>query len=859
MRPGGLPVRVEDVAQGDKLVGIGGSERTVVCLHSGTDDLYEIRPRRGEPWIVNGSHVLSLVRTPNKSDPKYLSQSGGVVVETTVRDWLGWTRWRKHIHKLYRSPVFGGTPVLPWRLPPYVLGVLLGDGCLTGSTTDLTFSKPDLELAEVVRDLVEPLGLAVNEVRQGLGRCASWRIAGRSGPGGNLVLAELRDMGLLPVRSEDRFVPDLYLGATWTERLELLAGIVDTDGFAVGGGYDLVFKSRRLAWAVAHLGRGLGLSTNLRSKESYCQTGAGGTYWRVSISGDCGIIPARIPRRKIGKRESPKDALRTGFEVAALGRGPYRGFTVDGDNLYLLSDHTVTHNCGKTLVFSRVVEACVQRGKRALILAHREELIEGAREKLIASTGVDLFQVGVEMASNKAADHHRVVVASVQTLKGDRLRRLPASEFGLVVVDEAHHSTAKSYKTIIDHFPDAKLLGVTATPDRMDGKGLGQVFASVAYVYEIADAIRDGYLVRVTGEEVLAGSAIDLSNVRTTAGDLNQGDLAEVLERDPAVALVAKATADKAGRRPTIVFAVSVAQARAIAAYINTYLGREAAVALDGTAPRDVRRAGKGRFERGEFQFLCNCALYTEGVDLPSAACISIARPTKSRALFCQMVGRGTRLLGATIEESVANGKDSVLVLDFNGVSGRHRLVTCADVLDGNTDEEVRRRVVKRAATGPVDIMQQLEIASAEIAEEARRRALADVQYRVKAMADPFTLLGVHPRAGRFGGRPATAEQLERLARHKIPGAAEQLRRIAEGRPAPVEPLDYGQASEILHSIGRRVREGKCSVRMAAILMKHGLNPDAPFATAKWALDQIAGNRWRPTAAVLAHPELRAK
>jgi predicted component of type VI protein secretion system len=161
-----------------------------------------------------------------------------------------------------------------------------------------------------------------------------------------------------------------------------------------------------------------------------------------------------------------------------------------------------------------------------------------------------------------------------------------------------------------------------------------------------------------------------------------------------------------------------------------------------------------------------------------------------------------------------------------------------------------------------VDALEQLELVSREIVEEQRLRALRDVKYRAVAMADPFTVLGVHPRAGRYGGRPATLAQLERLARHKIPGAEAQFARRLRNGGEPTgdpEPIDYGQAEQLLRAIAKRVREGKCSVRMAKILVKHGLSPDAPFAVAKWALDQIAGNRWRPTPEVLAHPELAPK
>ncbi len=502
---------------------------------------------------------------------------------------------------------------------------------------------------------------------------------------------------------------------------------------------------------------------------------------------------------------------------------------------------------GKTEVFVRVIDHYVSSGTRAMVIAHRSELIGQAFDKIARRTAVSPWHLGVEMAGLRAADHHRVVVASVQSLTAKRLARFDPSNFGLLVIDEAHHAAAATYRRVLDHFAagGTHVLGVTATPHRGDGQALRDVLASVAYVYEIGDAVADGWLVPITGQ-ILLDQAMDLSGVRTTAGDFNLGDLAEVMERAPAVALVARGVVERAGERPTIVYAVSVDQAHAIAATINA-LRPGAAVSIDGTAGDAERESTLKRFTRRDFQFLVNCALYTEGVDLPLAACIAVARPTKSRGLYTQMVGRGLRLLGDSLAESIAAGKPDARILDFCAAGERVRrsAVTCLDILDGNEDAEVRRRAVDRLASGgPVLIQRALEEASAEILAEQRRRALVEVDYRVLAMADPFTILGVRPRAGKGGGRPATVAQLRRLERHKIPGAEATLRAVEAGREV-VGALDYHQAEEILRAIDDRRRRGLGSPRQSVQLMKHGLNPDAPAAAAKRAMDILSAHRWR--------------
>ena len=435
-----------------------------------------------------------------------------------------------------------------------------------------------------------------------------------------------------------------------------------------------------------------------------------------------------------------------------------------------LKDHQSTllvlpTGTGKTIVFSEVVEACyVKKHRKAMIIAHREELINQAYDKLLSTTSIDSWDIGVEMAGNHAADHHGVVIGSIQTLTQKRLEKFRPEDFGLIVIDECHHAVADSYDRIFKHFSGSKHLGVTATPDRMDGKGLGKVFNSVAYVYEISSAIADGWLVDITGEVIYDESSLDLSQVRTTAGDLNLGDLGTVMTSPKALALVAKGVVEKSMGRPTMIFATQVDHAEALSETINM-IEPGSCVWVDGKTEKNERESALSKLASGEVKRVVNCMLYTEGVDVPEVSCIAIARPTKSRSLYAQMVGRGTRLLGSTLEESIARGKSDCHILDFSGASGKHRLVSCLDVLDSSEDAQVRAAAMERVQSGRVSIRVALDEAAVQIAQEERAKALKDIRYRTEVMSNPFTILGIRPRPGMAGGAPghrstaATARQ----------------------------------------------------------------------------------------------------
>ena len=342
---------------------------------------------------------------------------------------------------------------------------------------------------------------------------------------------------------------------------------------------------------------------------------------------------------------------------------------------------------GKTVLFAEISR--LAKGP-VLVLAHRQELVEQAREKI--SNWCDDV-VAVEMADQRGftkpdGTRPKIAVASIQTLS-QRLRQAPKDAFKIVVVDEAHHATSDSYRKVLDHF-DAWLLGVTATPDRSDRAPLGDVFSTVAFAYDVRQAIADGWLCPI--RSFLVQTQADFSHVRKVAGELATRDVEDVLTRELHLAEIVTPILRERGDRPAIVFAASVAHAHALCRVFNEQAGEpEFAAALDGTSPYDARAPVLDRFKRGEVKVLVNCSLFTEGFDVPQIALVAIARPVLSRSFYAQMVGRGTRL---------SEGKQDLLVLDFVPVNCRHSLAHAVDIFT-SVDEEVREqaRAIAKAAS----------------------------------------------------------------------------------------------------------------------------------------------------------------
>jgi superfamily II DNA or RNA helicase len=508
---------------------------------------------------------------------------------------------------------------------------------------------------------------------------------------------------------------------------------------------------------------------------------------------------------------------------------------------------------GKTLTFADIIWR--MQPKRAMVLAHREELVFQAQRKIEQVTGLT---VHVEMAGSHVnmrdlAGTPQVIVSTVQTHTaggdgGGRMTKFNPHDFGVLIIDEAHHATASTYRRCIDWYrrnPDLKVLGVTATPDRADEAALGQVYESVAYDYEVLDAIDQGWLVPVE-QQMVHVEGLDFSAVRSTADDdLNGGDLAEIMEFEKNLHGIADPSFRIACNRRTLVFAASVVQAERLAEILNRH--REGCAAwICGKTDKDERRNVLRDFAAGKLQFVCNVGCLTEGFDDAGVELIVMGRPTKSRSLYAQMIGRATRpaeIIAHGLNDAASNAarrimiaascKPSCEVVDFVGNSGKHKLCTSADVLGGKVSDEAIAVAVQRVrdAGGPVDMAKALDQAQAEIdlarqIEAARRAAMVARAKFTATRVDPFDTFDIQPvrERGWDVGRKLSDKQMAQLMKNGID---------------PTE-MPYGQAQQLLDEIFRRYDAKLASFKQTKLLKRNGFVAPMRRDEASKALDVIA-------------------
>ena len=284
---------------------------------------------------------------------------------------------------------------------------------------------------------------------------------------------------------------------------------------------------------------------------------------------------------------------------------------------------------GKTIVFSDVIKNQVQDGSRALILAHRGELLDQAATKLKEQTGLDsaLEKAG----STSLGSKFNVTVASIQSLSQiKRLDKFPTDYFKTIVVDEAHHVLSDTYQTVLSHFNQANVLGVTATPDRGDQKNLGQYFNSKAYEYSMRQAIKEGYLCPIKAQMIPL--KLDIKSVGMSNGDFAAGDIGTALE--PYLNQIAVEMTKYCKDRKTVVFLPLIETSQKFCELLNLHGIR--AVEVNGKS-QDRTKVIKD-FENGEYDVLCNSCLLIEGWDCPAVDCVIVLRPTRVRSLYQQMI-----------------------------------------------------------------------------------------------------------------------------------------------------------------------------------------------------------------------------
>ncbi|MFF7982314.1 DEAD/DEAH box helicase [Streptomyces sp. NPDC007901] len=342
---------------------------------------------------------------------------------------------------------------------------------------------------------------------------------------------------------------------------------------------------------------------------------------------------------------------------------------------------------GKTVVFANLVSQMLAQldGHRALVIAHREELLTQAADK-IRAVRPDL-RVGIVKAQHN--DHHDVdvVVASIQTLAVER-RRNAIQDIGVIIVDECHHAAARTYLDVLEHFGAWRgipVAGFTATMTRQNG-GLAEVWEEVVFTLDILDMIRDGYLVDVRGKRVVV-DGLNLDKVKTRNGDLADGQLGQALDDSGAAEVVADAYKEFASDRAGVVFTPTVATAQSMADALNDV--GIAATTIWGDMPKEARQTALKWYEAGDVQVLTNCMVLTEGFDAPWTSCAVIARPTKSAGLYCQMAGRALRLW---------EGKKDALLLDVMGASTRHKLASIVDLTGRKLSKAKEGQSLREAA-----------------------------------------------------------------------------------------------------------------------------------------------------------------
>lgn len=330
--------RVEEIVVGDKLMGPDSRPRTVLQLCRGREEMVDVVPVKGKPWRVNRSHILSLERTDRGNPTK----------DVCIRDWEEWSKTQKHLWKLFRVGVrsFGGTDER-FQISPYHLGVLLGDGNMTVGSVGIT--KPGDEIEKVAHEIASQFGLRVRSTVNSSGCPTHFIVKVDDVVRRNPLISELRSLGLYGIKR--KFIPGKYRCGSVEVRKQVLAGLLDTDGhLASANSFDFISKYRQLSEDVAFVARSLGLAAYITEKVCSAGPGHSDTYWRVHLSGDTECLPMRI--KKAAPRQQIKSVLRTGFQIVPTGTvEDYFGFSLDGDQRYLLDDFTVTHNTGKSLSY----------------------------------------------------------------------------------------------------------------------------------------------------------------------------------------------------------------------------------------------------------------------------------------------------------------------------------------------------------------------------------------------------------------------------------------------------------------------------------------------------------------------------
>lgn len=677
---------VEDVVIGDIIMGPDSKPRDVLHLARGRQEMRRIIPNRGEPFVVNKDHKL-LVRVTRQGRSFPFHEPRDEVI--TVAQYEDGTDWYRHLRKLQRSPVIFEENELP--LPPYLIGIMLGDGSTVNGGFNLTTMDP--EIADYFTGVMTGFGLVVRHED----KCenlagvlhAKDPLANRSIP--NRVTSIFRQLGMQEKRSWQKSIPHIYKTGSCDQRRQVLAGLIDTDGWYSkrDNYFEYCSTSEQLAKDVVFIARSLGLRGQVKARSTSCNGKSGRTAFTVCITGAIDRIPTKLLRKRASTSAEQKDGLVMGFKVEKLPEDDFYGFELSGDHLYLDEHFVIHHNTGKSVIIAMLLESIYSAypTQRIMVLTHVKELIEQNYEKLLtlwpnAPAGIYSAGIGRKDYLNK------IIFAGIASAaKQPKL-------FGwidLVIIDEAHlvsPSEETMYRKFLDALlavnPSLKVIGTTATPWRLGHGPIVEdgIFTDICFdltsLDEFNKLIREGYLLPLIPKQTK--QMLDTSGVHMRGGEFISSELqAAVDKQEVTFAAVKELVEEGAERKHWLVFATGIQHAINISEMLESF-GITSVVVYSGLT-KQQRETALAKFKNGEYQAAVNVGVLTTGFDFPGIDLIAVLRPTASTVLWVQMLGRGTRPLYALgfdlattegrIASIAASEKQNCLVLDFAGNTAR--------------------------------------------------------------------------------------------------------------------------------------------------------------------------------------------
>lgn len=481
---------------------------------------------------------------------------------------------------------------------------------------------------------------------------------------------------------------------------------------------------------------------------------------------------------------------------------------------------------GKTIVFAKITEDMVRKGKHVLILAHRGELLDQAADKIKKATGLGC---SVEKAEETCIGQwFHVTVGSVQSLqRPKRLEKFTPDHFDTIIIDEAHHAISPGYQTVLQHFDRANVLGVTATPDRGDMRNLGEFFETLAYEYTLPKAIKEGYLSPI--KALTVPLKLDLSQVGVQAGDFKVGEIDTAL--DPYLYQIADEMRTYCMNRKTVVFLPLIKTSQKFMRILNEHGFRAAEVNGNSEDREQVLRD----FDEGKYNVLCNSMLLTEGWDCPSVDCVIVLRPTKVRSLYSQMVGRGTRLYP---------GKKELLLIDFLWLTEKHELCHPANLIC--EDQEVAKKLtenLEKDAGQAVDLEEAEKTAAEDVVaqrEEALAKQLAEMKRRKKKLVDPLQFEMSIQAEDLSGYVPSFGWEM-------APPSQKQLNTLEKRGICPDDIGNAGKAAMLIDRLEKRQHAGLTTPKQIRFLEGRGFQHVGTweFDQARKLIDRIAANGWK--------------